>query len=548
MKKYLISGLLFIFALTVSGCEAEQQLTIVEVRDPLMRIESLYPNDERMWEHIFDVNEPYVFESEPLGVVIPHHLAAAFEIARFYGGLSLVSNPETIFIIGPNHYEEGEADIQTCLSCIYASTEGDIELNHLMVNKLVDDGIAEAGDEYFVQEHAIFSHTPFIKNYFPETRIVPIMVNWEMPLMEVRRLSEWLDKNLPEDSLVIASVDFSHYISWEAAEFHDQSAFATILNFDFENIYDLEVDSPSALYVLLELMEKRGYVKAERLEHTNLNQYLSEPVVETTSHQYFSFFKPLLEEGAVFEPELIEGVSILSMGTLPENNTLGLIDDWDWDPDYNQASDNTSKRFLRDIKGREDRFLTGVDYLVFDLNDDECRIETQNGMRISFCKFVENPEKEDEFLDLIKEQSEEADLVYLMYDFVIDGELTEDRKFFVRSMAKKGVDVFIGRGLDDVIPFAYYKGSLLFYSLGEFMTDSSMVSEISDSASGLAVGFYVTPEDYYIYAFPVEISNGYPKIKNSIERKEFFKKYLAEIDLPRDVEIDFDRGIVKIDR
>lgn len=548
MKKYLISSLLVLFALAATGCETEQQQTIVEMRDPMMRIESLYPNDERMWEHIFDVNEPYVFESAPLGVVIPHHLAAAFEIARFYHGLADVVTPETIFIIGPNHYEEGKADIQTCLNCIYASTEGDVEVNIEMVNKLVDDGIAKAGDEYFVQEHAIFSHTPFIKNYFPEAKIVPIMVNWKMPLMEVRRLSDWLDKNLPENSLVIASVDFSHYISWEAADFHDQSSFATISNFDYDNIYDLEIDSPSTIYTLLELMEKRGYVKAERLEHTNLGQYLSEPAVETTSHQYFAFYEPMIEEDEVYEPELVQGASILSVGTMPDNNDLGLITDWDWDPEYDHASDTTSKRFLRDIKGREDRFLSGVDYLVFDLKDDECRIEEQNGMKIAFCKFVENPEKNEEFLDIVEAQSEEADLVYLIYEFVVNDELDEDRKLFVRSLTKNGVDILIGRGLDGVIPFAEYKGSLIFYSLGKFMTDSGLVNEMTNSSSGLTLGLYVTPEAYYIYTFPVEITNGYPKIKTSAERKEFFKKYISEIELPRKSEIDFDRGVVKIDR
>ena len=78
-------------------------------------------------------------------------------------------------------------------------------------------------------------------------------------------------------------------------------------NFDFENIYDLEVDSPSTIYALMKLMEKRGYKTAKRFEHTNLYQFMKDHVEETTSHQFFGFFLKPTDRGLFLfcQPTLI---------------------------------------------------------------------------------------------------------------------------------------------------------------------------------------------------------------------------------------------------
>ncbi len=324
-----------------------------------------------MWQHVFDEGEEsYVFEANPFGVIIPHHMIAAYQLARFYEGLAKVKNPSVIVIVGPNHYENGEADIQTCLSCIYKTNEGDLNLELEYIQKMLDKGIAEKQDDTFINEHAIHAHTPYIKHYFPDARIVPILLQWEMPITEVEKLSEWLNDNLPEDALVLASVDFSHYIPAEAADFHDRSSFAGISNFDFQNIYDLEVDSPSSIYLILDLMKKRGYERAIRLEHTNLDQFLSKASEYSTSHQYFEFVKG--------EKQNVNGLGIMLIGKVGD---LGIVDNWNWDRKERSEKDDP----LYHLRGQEDRFLTGTDFLIFNPKDG-CEEKTQNGMTVNICK------------------------------------------------------------------------------------------------------------------------------------------------------------------
>lgn len=362
LKTLLVIGLTILTIVSLVACK--KQLDVTADKLPIY---SLYPGDLEMWEHIFNVDDEYKFESAPLGVIIPHHLIAAEQIAKFYKGLSKMINPKLVVIIGPNHYENGSANIQTCKTCLYKTEKGDVELDEKFINDTVEGEIATVQDDTFIKEHAIFSHTPFVKNFFPEAKIVPILLQWEMPVDEVLKLSEWLNENLPDDSLVIASVDFSHYIAVEAADFHDRSSFATISNFDFDNIYDLEIDSPSSIYALLSLMEKRGYKKAERLEHTNLQQFLTKREERTTSHQYFAFY-----EGDIGP---VQGISVMLLNGIADFEP---IDDWNWD----RKEKNPEEDVMYYLRGDEDRFLTGSDFLIFDY---ECHDLKQNGLEFKFC-------------------------------------------------------------------------------------------------------------------------------------------------------------------
>lgn len=378
---------------------AVMSLASCGVRDELV-IYPMYAGDLKMWEHIWSAEDPYEFESAPLGVILPHHMVAAFEISRFYQGLAEVVQPSMVVVIGPNHYESGEANIQTCFDCEYFSVIGNVEVDRSFADRLVNDDIAVREDGTFRQEHAIFAHAPFIKKFFPEARIVPILLQWEMPVDEVLELSEWLNENLPEDALVIASVDFSHYISWEAANFHDKSSYASIKNFDFENIYDLEVDSPSSIYALLDLMRLRSHMRAERLEHTNMAQYVESNPQSTTSHQYFAFY-----EGDVEPTKSVTIMNLVGIG----DEGRGLLTGWDWD------RDEENDGLLRDLKGAEDRFLVGSDFLVFGL-ENGCRLEEQNGVSVSFCGGSERMEADVEYIL-------EGDRLTVKSDTIESGEL-----------------------------------------------------------------------------------------------------------------------------
>ncbi|MFA6992395.1 MAG: AmmeMemoRadiSam system protein B [Candidatus Gracilibacteria bacterium] len=428
---------------------------------------SLYAGDEEMWQYIFGEGENYYkFDEKPLGVILPHHMIVAYELAKFYNGLSKVANPSTVYVIGPNHYETGAADIQTCDNCIYKTTldglDSNLVVNKEVVKKLARETIAEIYNKSFEKEHSIFSHAAYIKRYFPDAKIVPIILQWEIPEEEVLELSSWLNENLSDDDLVVVSVDFSHYQTKEVADFHDQSSFTSISNFDLDNVYDLEIDSPSSIYLLLDLMKKKGYEKTKRFAHTNLQDFMKERQTRTTSHQFIGFF--------LGKNEVVKGISVLSFGN-PQNKDLGLVDNWNWDRDAEPKKDD------------EDRFLTGSDFNVFDLDDGKCETRKQNGLTISFCKFSEDGEYEEDLFKTIKTAKSSADFVYLLYQFS-EEDLTKQRKDFAKKTIDNGVDIFIGRGIKEVLHSESYHGKSLFYSLGDTI-----------------LGLYLTPDKVDIYNY-----------------------------------------------
>lgn len=503
MKLLRLFSLSLAISVVVFGC----------MRDEKLKITYTYPGDVELWNYIFKVDEPYKFESVPLGVIVPHHLIAADVLAKFYDGLSKVTQPKLIVLISPNHYQNGDADIQTCQNCEFQTTNGSVELSSLR-DSLVKDGIAKFNDETFIQEHGIYNHSPFIKKYFPEAKLVPIVLKWKINKDKADVLAEWLNKNLPADSLVIASVDFSHYIPVEAADFHDWSAYATIKNFDYENVYDLEIDSPSSVYTILKLMEKRGYQKAERLAHTNLQDYVSHRE-STTSHQFFSFYKG--------EMEKVKSISIQNFGNITPNNGLLLSKGWFWDIKQFLFRDVGILKVLNNLKGQEDRFLVGSDFMVFDLPEGKCQREEQNYLKISFCKFSENGKNLEGELEQIKNEKKNSDIVYLLYQFEDGDKPNIAEQTLAEKFADAGVDIFIGRGLSELSTMKIYKKSLIFYSLGDFIGGKDFSNE------GLSIGTVVTPESFKIYLFPLKITNGYPQLLDFEKRADFFKNFTKNI-------------------
>ena len=420
MKKFVYFLTFLVLALGIAGAAY-----ILNFYQPPLYVEDSFGGDARFWEKILTLEEEAeAFDEEPFGVIIPHHLIAADKTAEFYANLAETIDPSMIVIIGPNHFQTlPSVDIQTCERCVYQTSMGEVNVDQAFVQKLAMETEAQIQDETFFQEHAIFAHSPFVKKSFPETSIVPILMQWDTDPETATDLARWLNDNLPEDALVIASIDFSHYIPANAADFHDYSSYATIENFDYENVYDLEIDARSVLYSTMKLMEMRQNLEVERVFHTSNQDYFSDILRETTSHQYITFSPGILEQ--------YQGVSMMTFGNMPADAELGLIDGWQWDPAYDQAADQSVTRYLRDVRSQEDRFLVGADFLVFDL-EEGCETREQNFMEVDFCMFDEEGEFSEQ-LEMLLES--EADLIYVMY------ESQDADQYTLETFADYGADI-----------------------------------------------------------------------------------------------------------
>lgn len=224
------------------------------------------------------------------GGVIPHHLLADFIIIDFFKRLS-IQKPQTIILIGPNHFEKG-GKILSCLEN-FKTNNGEVEINSKMVETLQKDKLAEISEEIVKSETSISDIVPIIKSYFPNALIVPIILRQNSSMEQLEILSDRLSIILDEKTILIASIDFSHYLSSEEAEIKDSETIETIFRFDIGKILTYgndNLDSPASMAVTLLAMKNKNHTAIEIFHHTNSGEIIRNGRPPTTSYFSLAFY------------------------------------------------------------------------------------------------------------------------------------------------------------------------------------------------------------------------------------------------------------------
>lgn len=232
-------------------------------------------------------NEDKTFPNPILGAIIPHHLFPSFIIADFFNRLSK-QNPKTIILIGPNHYERGSYKV---LSSMYGweTPFGTVEPNEQIIRELERIVLIKTDEINLPKEHSVAGIMPFIEYYIPDAKVVPLVLSGFMTKEEVKLLSGRLKDYIRKDTVIIAAVDFSHYLTNQAAQEKDRITSELMDSFDYERLISLNnnyLDSPPSIATLLMAMQSLGSTKMQVLHHTNSGELQKDNFIETTS--YFS--------------------------------------------------------------------------------------------------------------------------------------------------------------------------------------------------------------------------------------------------------------------
>lgn len=150
----------------------------------------------------------------------------------------------------------------------------------------------EIGDEAITfnpsfDDQTISALTPYLHNTFPRAHIVPVLLKRELTLEECQDLARKIS-HIPGNNLVVASIDFSHYLTSAEAQKRDQETLARLNNRDYAGILQLGsdyLDSNAALVTAMLYFESHGLNKIEILNNTN-SGLRGNPHAPTTS--YFS--------------------------------------------------------------------------------------------------------------------------------------------------------------------------------------------------------------------------------------------------------------------
>lgn len=226
-------------------------------------------------------------ESSIRGGIIPHHLYPSFMLSDFFARLKKQS-PTKIIVVGPNHKEAGtykfltsQIGWDTPFGVVAASTED--------IHTLTKNNLVHIDEQVLETEHSVAGIMPYIKYYLPTTTVVPIIIRGTTTALEGKQLSEAIAPLMDQDTVLIASVDFSHYLSSDQAEYNDAITKKALDTNTIDSLYKLNnayLDSPAAIAVLLDTMRELKTTNHTTLFHTNSGILQRNPYMKTTS--YFS--------------------------------------------------------------------------------------------------------------------------------------------------------------------------------------------------------------------------------------------------------------------
>jgi len=209
--------------------------------------------------------------------IVTHHFLASGLMVRFFDTLRSVSPPETVILIGPNHFHHGSANISVS-SLPWKTPFGVLESDVRVIQQVKAATNVPEDPEAFTGEHSVGVLIPFLKYYFPRSRVVPILVDvnaQESRLMELRGALAGLLRN--PQVLVLLSMDFSHNAVASVADSRDEKSQQAMSTLDLNTVKALNVDCRKGLWLLVASLRDLGQVAVQFSEHTNSARLTGNP-------------------------------------------------------------------------------------------------------------------------------------------------------------------------------------------------------------------------------------------------------------------------------
>ena len=575
-----------ITALLFSNSRYDSRVATVEVSNSIQSSDYFRPyiQNEKFYEdaslNINNSVEP--FDSHVSAGILPHHLIFPEYISYFFEKLAATQKVDTFVVIGPNHFMNGDYSI--CASKYGFSTPyGDIKPNLDIVNFIIEKKYAGWDERCFSNEHSINSLTSFIKKYFPDAKIVAIVTKYTTKKEKLDEIIDILVNKLGDESVLIGSIDFSHYMPQPVADFHDEMSRSVIENFDLDRLWELEIDSGPSLYSVLSYAKKSDALNVEILNHTNSASKINgrDFVPQTTSHFYVSFKNGKNNSTG-------RNISVAAFGDIMLGRYVRTLID---------KEKNIYYPFLK-IFGEENRFFMGSDVLfanlegpisgdgyesgtslIFGFKEDVSEmlsdvgfdilsiannhtlnrgitglsdtyknlnkfgvspcgnpVESEskytaskdiNGTKVAFACFndIGNSLKEDEAASVISSLSSENDYVLVSIHWGNEYQHTPNKRqmHLAHKFIDAGASFVIGHHPHVVQPFEIYNGKFIFYSLGNFVFDQYWSF---DTQEQLGIGIVLGKEKTKVYLFPMLSVKSQPILMDYEERKLFYDRFI----------------------
>jgi predicted class III extradiol MEMO1 family dioxygenase len=595
---------------------AFQQSNNLAIKQSSQGIEMASSASTDLLDSAFANKTSYAVPSGARILLVPHHLVAARQIASL---LSSVPKPSRVILITPDHLGVGKG--------IVTIGNSPIEINGTVIPadaesaRRIAASVSGAVEDTSSVTHelAMQALLPFAAKAWPGAEVVPVLVRGGVTSHEsrpsraeprgvtsgseetVQRSNNQTIQQSREatasaiaailredpDALLLASVDFSHYLPAEVADFHDELAKDVISSLADLEVDRVELDNPSVLAIALKTARELGLGNAFVHTHTNSLRILQSKLSsESTSHLLASF------SPGWFRAQ--DTPSILFLGDVMLDRTV-----------RTRMSKAKTEGYPFDlIKGEERRFFEGQDFVVANLEgpvtptrrppvkeidfafdpsvvpllknigiDAVCQANNHDldqgragaeeskallekggiaafgdqvkddaasamailesrGKKIALLGFNDSdrPVNREIASQTIKEAKSKADFVVVTVHWgnEYQAEPNARQSSLAHWFVDEGVDAVIGGHPHWMQSVEVYKNRVIAYSLGNFVFDQDWSAETRE---GLAAGLVLAPDSTQLYLYPVHIEKSQPSLLTGDARRSRLDR-LASVSDP----------------
>lgn len=283
------SALALMGAFFLSGCvPAHPVVTIANPYDSVQQfMEGIYGADQSV-----DAPSPFY---RIRATVVPHHLTASTSMAA---GIKILAKQrfKRIVLLSPDHFHQCPTELCT-VNGIFRTQFGDVHTDVSVVDHLTQSSLVTETGDLFQKEHGIHAVLPFIAYYEPNVSVTPVVLsqvhNWKQSKEAIR---DAIASVLDDDTVLVVSSDFSHYLGLSYADRMDDETAKAIFAKDFKGIESLDnadqSDCPGCLWILASIADQQDFYNPSVLFHTNSARLLKDASVrETTSHFSMAWYQ-----------------------------------------------------------------------------------------------------------------------------------------------------------------------------------------------------------------------------------------------------------------
>jgi poly-gamma-glutamate synthesis protein (capsule biosynthesis protein) len=554
-----------------------------------------------------------IFASDPdnkqdiVSGVAPHHLLAKEIIEDFFQHISSQKKVETIILLSPDHFQSGIFNNENAFITLDWEPSSkkeefdNIKIDSLLGKKLVGENKMVLNSSAIVYDHGITNLIPYIKKYFPETRFLPILIPIDITKEQMEHLVKTINKETPAQTIIIASVDFSHYLPPRAAGFHDKKSIRVLLNFEEDNFDDIEVDCWQALYAAglfatlrhktaFHIIAHKNSVDFSKLYSEITTSYFSVTFGEKKNEETFSkgvktvlfvgdimldrSVEYLMKQNSIYYPfqkisQFLRGIDIVfanlegpvvknppefSDDSLKFAFSPEIIEGVSWSNFnlFSLANNHTldmGKEGLKETKDWLKKYQINFvgSPLTSSSDNPDSFFSRDNITFLAFNRIFPFTVKEKEIIKTIKMVKSLKPDNFLIVSLHWGEEYKSINSPAQQSLAHKiieaGADLIIGHHPHVVQNIEKYQGKLIFYSLGNFIFDQYFSKE---TQQGLAVGLEIYPDRLVCQLFPFQINLSQPVLMERDKANEFLMQLANRSDVKLVDEIE--SGIIKIVR